>query len=229
LLFQTYQAVKEFTLGRKAKFLRSLTSGNNVLDYGAGTGDFASNMSLAGWNSFAYEPNPSARARIIEKHSDVKLIQSLSDVPDASLNVITLWHVLEHIHGLDAAIDHFHRTLEKDGTLVIAVPNCGSYDAQYYREYWAAYDVPRHIYHFQPETLPTLLTKYGFSLKSMKPMWFDSFYVSLLSESYKNRSSNALMKAVGPPRAICIGTISNLYTLMQTKKCSSVVYTFKKA
>jgi SAM-dependent methyltransferase len=229
LLFTVYQAVKSHTLKKKAQFMNGLSAEKSILDYGAGTGDFAGTMSTAGWNTTVYEPNPAARKRIGDKYTQVKHIADLSELPDASLPVITLWHVLEHVHRLEETLAHFQRILKPNGTLVIAVPNCQSYDAAYYGKYWAAYDVPRHLYHFQPHTIESLLKGYGFTLVEMRPMWFDSFYVSLLSERCMHANGNVIQKAFSTLRAIIIGLLSNLKALNDTKRCSSVVYVLKKA
>ncbi|MCB9186630.1 MAG: methyltransferase domain-containing protein [Flavobacteriales bacterium] len=130
---------------------------------------------------------------------------------------------MEHVHRLDETLIEFHRILKPNGNLIIAVPNHTSYDAKIYREDWAAYDVPRHLYHFNPLTIEPLLNDAGFELTRMKPMWFDSVYVSLLSE--KNRGNSGLVAWL---RAGLIGTLSNLSAVFDTKKCSSVIYVFKK-
>jgi len=123
---------------------------------------------------------------------------------------------------------HFHSKLRPDGTLFIAVPNCNSFDAQHYKEFWAAYDLPRHLYHFTPTTINHLFHSTGFELISTHPMWFDSFYVSLLSARYKNRKPSMLSMLIGTLSAIAIGGISNLYTIIDKKRCSSLIYILKK-
>lgn len=229
VLYRAYQTVKAFALRDKAQFVNTLSEGRNILDYGAGTGDFAGVMKEAGWNSFAYEPNTAAGVRITEKHPNVNKVDSLASIANETMHVITLWHVLEHVHRLDETLHHFNRILEKDGSLIIAVPNCNSFDAKFYKEFWAAYDVPRHIYHFQPNTIASLLLKHGFSCQAIKPMWFDSFYVSLLSESYLAKNSSIFSKTISSVRALIIGLISNIYTIRKTQSCSSITYTFVKA
>ena len=228
-LFTIYQWVKTFTLGRKAKMISALAQSKTILDFGAGTGDFANAICKAGYTTFAFEPNDSARLRIAEKYPDIKLLTELSECKPNSTGIITTWHVMEHVHQLEKTLQTFHSILESNGTLVIAVPNSASFDAKYYNRFWAAYDVPRHLYHFQPNTIESLLNKHGFILTQIKPMWFDSYYVSLLSESYKTPNPNIFQKALGMSTAFLIGLISNLKTLRDTKHCSSVVYMFKKA
>ncbi len=228
LLFTLYQTIKSFTLKRKARFIQSISQHRSLLDYGAGSGDFAGCMSALDHSVTAFEPDPDARGLLISKYPNVKVAPSLSYIPDNSLGVITLWHVLEHVHALDETIQHFHRMLKADGVLIIAVPNCGSYDASYYRSHWAAYDVPRHLYHFRPADMKLLLARNGFKLTAMRPMWFDSFYVGLLSERYLKASNKGLPLPLQWLRAGFIGLFSNLKALNDTSTCSSVVYVLRK-
>jgi 2-polyprenyl-3-methyl-5-hydroxy-6-metoxy-1,4-benzoquinol methylase len=228
LLFRLYGIVKNYTLGQKRKLLEFLSTDKTVLDYGAGSGDFSNELASTGWKVSSFEPDSNARQLIQKKNTSIELIDSLDSLNDKSKSVIALWHVLEHVHRLQETIQHFNRILTDDGKLIIAVPNHTSYDAKFYQENWAAYDVPRHLYHFNPDTIQTLMNSQGFKLVGMKPMWFDSYYVSLLSE--KNSSNSRLLKSlIGWGRAFIIGSISNLKALGDTKKCSSVTYIFEKA
>lgn len=222
-LFKVYALVKNYTLGKKEQLISSLTTDKTVLDYGAGSGDFSNYLQHNGWSVSAFEPDTNARGLIEKKNTSINLIDGLGEIPEASLSIITLWHVLEHVHRLDQTLTEFHRTLTTNGSLVIAVPNHTSYDAKVYHRDWAAYDVPRHLYHFNPKTIEPLLNNPGFELTSMKPMWFDSVYVSLLSE--KNSGNSGLVAWL---RAALIGTLSNLIAIFDTKKCSSIIYVFKK-
>ena len=140
----------------------------------------------------------------------------------AKYEVITLWHVLEHVHDLNAYMKIFHSLLKPNGRLIIAVPNYTSYDAGYYKKYWAAYDVPRHLYHFSPLSMHYLAKKHKMSIIQKLPMWFDSFYVSLLSEKYKQSGM------IGMIRAFFIGCISNLTALSNVDRGSSMIYEIKK-
>jgi 2-polyprenyl-3-methyl-5-hydroxy-6-metoxy-1,4-benzoquinol methylase len=228
LMFTLYGLVKRYTLSKKRKLLERLSANKTVLDYGAGSGDFSNELASSGWKVSSFEPDSKARQLIMNKNSSIELVDSLDSLNDKSKSIIALWHVLEHVHRLDTTIDSFHRILTDDGRLIIAVPNHSSYDAKYYMQNWAAYDVPRHLYHFNPETIVTLMQSRGFRLVDMKPLWFDSYYVSLLSE--KNSSNGGLLKSIlGWGRASVIGSISNLQALTDTKNCSSVTYIFEKA
>lgn len=223
LLFTLYGLVKKYTLKQKRRLIESLTTDKTVLDYGAGSGDFSVELAGNKWSVTSYEPDANARLRIKEKHSEIKLVDDIKSIESGSKSIITLWHVLEHVHQLTTTLGEFHRILDNNGTLVIAVPNHTSYDAKFYLSAWAAYDVPRHLSHFNPSTLEKLMCSNGFQLKEIKPMWFDSFYVSLLSE--KNSSSFPI---IGWPRAFIVGLLSNFKTLFNKEKCSSVIYILEK-
>lgn len=224
LLFKIYGAIKSYSLRRKRAFLESELVDKTLLDYGAGSGDFSNELATNDWKVFAFEPDAKARLMIQKKNDSIELVSNLSEIPNQSVNAITLWHVLEHVHDLTATLREFKRILKPSGTLIVAVPNHTSLDAQFYQEDWAAYDVPRHLYHFNPETLNPLIERIGFTLSEMKPMWFDSTYVSLLSE--KNKGINPI---VGWIRASLIGQVSNMQCLFDKQKCSSITYVYKKA
>jgi SAM-dependent methyltransferase len=193
-----------------------------LLDIGAGTGAFANQMVQSGWNVLGLEPDEFAREKALSNY-DLKLqeLTALSSLVGETFDAITLWHVLEHVHDLHGYLEKFLEILKPEGRLIVAVPNYTSYDASYYKENWAAYDVPRHLYHFSPKSMHILLEKKGFVLETIKPMWFDSFYVSMLSEKYKYGKQNLL-------RAIWVGLRSNYKALSVTEKCSSVIYVIRK-
>lgn len=227
LLFTLYGIVKGYTLGQKRKLLEQLSTTKTALDYGAGSGDFSNELARNGWSVAAYEPDTNARTLVQEKNESILLVDSLDTISDKSKSVIALWHVLEHVHRLQETVKQFNRIIADDGKLVIAVPNHTSFDAKFYKENWAAYDVPRHLYHFSPKSIETLMQPLGFKLVAMKPMWFDSYYVSLLSEK-NSSSSNWINSLFGWGRAFVVGSISNLKALLSKEKCSSVIYIFEK-
>jgi 2-polyprenyl-3-methyl-5-hydroxy-6-metoxy-1,4-benzoquinol methylase len=132
-----------------------------------------------------------------------------------------MWHVLEHVHDVNGTIQELKRVIKENGKLVVAVPNHEAYDAKFYGSFWAAYDVPRHLHHFTPYTIKTLMEKHGLKLIAKKGMWFDSFYVSMLSEKYKSGKINYL-------KAFFIGLISNLFAFSKVEKCSSLIYVISK-
>ena len=220
LINRMYRFVRSFSLNQKKKLVEKETGlkKGNLLDVGSGTGHFASVMQKEGWKVTGLEPDEGARAVASKEHS-LNLLPSgeLFNLPEKKFNAITLWHVLEHVHDVKKYIQTFKKLLADTGRLVIAVPNYTSYDAEKYKEYWAAYDVPRHLYHFTPQTMQWLMKECGLKIVDVKPMWFDSFYVSLLSSKYKNGNTNW----VG---AFWTGLISNFKAIGDAKKCSSVIY-----
>lgn len=221
---RAYHWVRNYTIKAKRKLIEKTTrkSSGTLLDIGAGTGSFVAAMQDAGWQVLGMEPDDSARAKALEKHSIILQNPTfLFELEDKRFDVITLWHVLEHIHRLQDYIQVFHRTLKDDGYLIIAVPNYTSNDAQHYKEQWAAYDVPRHLYHFSPKSMQKLMYVNGFEVMSVKPMWFDSFYVSLLSEKYERKKDDYFSGFVQ-------GFVSNMQTLKNIQNCSSVIYIIKK-
>ena len=228
LLFTVYTLVKSRALKQKRLLLETQTTQRTALDYGAGTGDFSAELANNGWSVISYEPHENAREKIHAKASNITLVNSLETLPTGKVSTITLWHVLEHVHRPKETLRAFNRLLSHQGTLIIAVPNYQSFDAQFYKEEWAAYDVPRHLYHFEFDSMKTLVENHGFTLKQIKPMWFDSTYVSLLSEKNVNNPS-AINSMAGWLRAFLIGALSNLLAINKTKRCSSITYIFEKA
>lgn len=219
-LNKLYQQVKALMLQKKMHWIGKVKPGKGkILDIGAGTGDFLRKAKNSGWETFGVEPDAGARKLAAEK--GVELRENISSLADHSFDVITLWHVLEHVPNLDQQLQELDRLLKPDGLLVIAVPNFKSYDAKKYKEHWAAYDVPRHLYHFSPQAIEALFTAAGFSLSSKKGLFFDSFYVSLLSEKYRTGASNIF-------RAAAIGLYSNLQAMF-SGNYSSLAYFLQKS
>ena len=215
-----YRFVRNLTLKNKRKLIHTATrlSNGHLLDVGAGTGGFASLMKKSGWEITALEPDGQARKKAREINA-IQLEDSskLFEMTAHSFDAITLWHVLEHVHELNVYMDQLKKLLKPGGILFIAVPNYTSFDAEFYHEFWAAYDTPRHLYHFSPAAMKILLKQHGLHLKMVKPMWFDSFYVSLLSEKYKTGRSNLV-------KGFWNGAVSNLKALMNKERASSLIY-----
>jgi 2-polyprenyl-3-methyl-5-hydroxy-6-metoxy-1,4-benzoquinol methylase len=202
LLEKLYQFVKGIALKNKVKLINSLANKGNLLDIGAGTGDFLTVAKNNGWNTIGIEPNDKAKQIALSK--GVKFSNDLESLPDDYFDIITMWHVLEHVPDLENQINQLKRLLKKEGSIVIAVPNFKSYDAKYYKENWAAYDVPRHLWHFSKTSIDKIFSTFNLKLIKVLPMKFDSFYVSLLSEKYKTGKMNFL-------KAFWIGWKSNRY------------------
>lgn len=218
-----YQAVKKFTLNKKLKLINSFeTEQKNLLDIGCGTGDFLLNCKNNGWNVVGVEPNINARYLAetkISENNTSRIYSELDFINSEKFDVITLWHVLEHIPNLNEYISKLKLLLKPNGVLVVAVPNYKCYDAKYYKEYWAAYDVPRHLWHFSKKSMHLLFSKEKMVVAKIYPMIFDSFYVSLLSEKNKRGTTNLIV-------AFCIGLVSNLKAFA-TKEYSSLIYVIK--
>lgn len=183
-----YKFARYFTLNSKVKLIKKLHSEGNLLDYGCGTGAFLSVANKKGFKVTGIEPNLGAIKNIEDSLKD-SIFKSLDEISvKKHFHIITLWHVLEHISDLSDTIKRLKKLLHPEGKLIIAVPNYLSYDAQYYKEYWAAYDLPRHLYHFTPKTMKNFLSARKLKIQNTVPMPLDAFYVSLLSEKYKHGS-----------------------------------------
>lgn len=223
LFEKAYHFIKMIALKRKLKLINSFSvEEKKLLDVGCGTGDFLKVAKDNNWNVSGVEPN--ANARIIantKTDNSVYDIEQLLKFEKQSFDVITLWHVLEHLPKLENHIAVFESLLKPNGRLVIAVPNYKSFDANYYKENWAAFDVPRHLWHFSRKSISKLVQKKGMELIKTRPMIFDAYYVSLLSEKYKNGFMN-------PIKAFWIGWLSNLRA-KRTGKFSSLIYIIKKS
>jgi ubiquinone/menaquinone biosynthesis C-methylase UbiE len=217
--------VRNHTLKTKRQLLQQVTgkSTGALLDVGAGTGAFAHTMREAGWEITGLEPDETARQNAVRKYGlELRSPDELYQLPAAKFDAITLWHVLEHVHDLHGYLEKFYTLLKSGGKLVIAVPNYTSQDAKHYKGCWAAYDVPRHLYHFSPRSMKLLAESKGFIPGKLHPMWFDSYYVSMLSEKYRTGTGNL-------PGAVWTGFLSNIKAAGDVKKCSSVIYTFTKS
>ena len=220
IINKLYHKVRNRTLIKKRNMIEKYTgkSTGNILDVGCGTGAFLKTMQQAGWQITGLEPDETARRKAKELYNlNLDGPEKLFVLPANSFDAITMWHVLEHVHDLHHYIKTLKNLLKPGGKLFIAVPNYTCYDEKIYREFWAAYDVPRHLYHFSPKSMYKLLSIHNMQVVSTKPMWYDSFYVSMLSEKYKTGSTNIF-------RAFITGGVSNLKAMSDKEKCSSVIY-----
>lgn len=223
IINKLYHFARNVTLQLKKKLVKKFSriDYGKLLDVGAGTGAFVRFMEDAGWEITGLEPDDIARKNALTINKvQLKPVEEINSLPNECFDVITLWHVLEHVHELHGYMTKFKNLLKKSGVLIVALPNHTSYDAHVYAGAWAAYDVPRHLWHFSPKSFEILARHHGFEIISHKPMWFDSLYISLLSEKY-------LTGKVNPIKAFITGSFSNLKALFNIKKCSSVIYVLK--
>lgn len=220
LFEKTYQFIKNIALKKKLNLVNHLQQSKGILlDIGAGTGDFLNVANHNGWKTIGVEPSEKAKA--IAQEKGVYLIGDTKSLEDHTIDVITMWHVLEHVPNVESQIKELKRLLKPTGTIIIAVPNFHSFDAKHYGPFWAAYDVPRHLWHFSKKSMKLLFEKENLKLRKVLPMLFDAFYVALLSEKYKTGKMNFV-------KAFYIGFLSNCKA-MTTKEHSSHIYIIENA
>lgn len=224
LINRLYKIARRFTLSEKKRFVQrqsGLASGT-LLEVGTGTGAFLNIMEENEWQTTGIEPDYQAREKAMLLYKlPVYEPNHLFLLEEKSFDVIVLWHVLEHVNTLHSYMEQFFKVLKSEGKLFIAVPNYTSHDAEFYETFWAAYDVPRHLHHFSPKSLETLANRFGFSLVHKRRMWLDAFYIALLSEKYK-RGRNQFVSAIWR------GFVSNIKTIGNKGRCSSLIYVLEK-
>ncbi|HVS95439.1 MAG TPA: class I SAM-dependent methyltransferase [Puia sp.] len=225
LINRLYHLVRKETLAEKYRLIASATrtKQGRLLDVGSGTGAFAGYMQERGWEAIGLEPDATAReVAKADHHVELLDIGQLFSQPADGFDAITLWHVLEHVHDLHSYMEQLKTLVRRSGRIFIAVPNYTCYDAAVYRSNWAAYDVPRHLYHFSPAAMQTLLVEHGLQLQGSQPMWYDSYYISLLSEKYRRNGRGNLV------RAAAVGLLSNAKAFINKSHCSSLIYVVSK-
>ena len=218
LFEKMYHFIKRKAIRDKVKLINSYQPvKGRILDIGAGTGDFLLECKNQNWDILGIEPNDKAKGIALGK--GIKFGDTIEKLESNSFDVITMWHVLEHVPDVVHQVAELKRLLKPMGTIIIAVPNFKSFDAQHYKEFWAAFDVPRHLWHFSKTAIEKLFDKQNMNLEGVKPMWFDSFYVSLLSEKYKTGKMNFVS-------GFFIGLSSNISGIFK-KEFSSHIYVLK--
>jgi 2-polyprenyl-3-methyl-5-hydroxy-6-metoxy-1,4-benzoquinol methylase len=220
----SYHLARKFMLGRKFRLVRRATgkSTGTIVDIGSGTGYFASFMQQKGWNVTGVEINDRAREFSAAKFGIRTLTPAgISDLNDASADCVTLWHVLEHLYDPEKWMGEIRRILADDGRCIIALPNIESSDAQWFGENWAALDVPRHLWHFSPDSLLHLAEKHGFACEEIRPLPLDLFYISALS--YRNRGRHVALL-----RGVVTGLFLAVVNLFRSNRASSLIYVISK-
>ncbi|MEO7444613.1 MAG: class I SAM-dependent methyltransferase [Ferruginibacter sp.] len=215
-----YHFFRSLTVKSKREMVKKyckLRTGS-LLDIGSGTGVFLNEMKKHDWKISGLEPDEKARERAASLHQ-VKSLEpeAIYSLHSETFDAVTMWHVLEHVHDIEGYLKQVNKSLKEKGKFFIAVPNYTSADAVHYKQFWAAYDVPRHLYHFSPGSMKKLLSANGFTLQAMVPLWLDSYYVSILSEKYKTGKENLVTASM-------VGSRSNAAAMLHTEKCSSVLY-----
>jgi SAM-dependent methyltransferase len=219
-----YHTARKIALRSKAAIVNRYTNQREgtLLDIGSGTGYFLNKMKSLHYTVLGIEKSDAARQYARQKFGlDCRDSGFLYEIAPKTQDVVTLWHVLEHLESLNRAMEQLNRILKDDGVAIIALPNKNSFDAAHYKAAWAAYDVPRHLYHFSPPDFTLLAGKHGFDVIKTKPMFLDIFYISMLSE--KNRGNRPAGIS-----GVVKGTFFFLRTLVQKEKCSSLIYVLKK-
>jgi 2-polyprenyl-3-methyl-5-hydroxy-6-metoxy-1,4-benzoquinol methylase len=213
--------VRTYTISKKLKLIQFYKKSGKLLDIGCATGEFLNYCKNRNWDGQGIEPDEASRKNGIAKYSlNINEETHLKFIPDGSFDVITMWHVLEHVPLLNERIVELHNLLRPDGFLFVAVPNSNSHDAKFYNSFWAAYDVPRHLYHFTRDTITRLFLKHSFKLVKTVPMKFDAYYVGMLSEKHMHHKNTLL-------NGFLSGFVSNR-TALHNGEYSSMIYVFKK-
>lgn len=222
LIDSLYRWIRLYTLRSKQRLIASLVADppGRLLDFGCGTGEFLNLCQSKGWKVRGLDPDPRAQQVAKQKHGlPVGDPEQIEEMPSNHFDIITLWHVLEHVPRLTATVEELKRTLSPTGTLVVALPNCTSLDAEIYGEHWAAYDVPRHLYHFRPDDVRRLCDHHGMRVDDIRPMRLDAFYVSLLSEQYRD---GWIL------RAPIVALLSNLWATQRDHRYSAQLYLIRE-
>lgn len=221
---KAYQLVRKIMLERKKRIIRKITglSAGSILDIGSGTGHFLNKMKISGWDVIGVEINAKAREYAASRFDlDTIPPEKIQSLAVNSFDCITLWHVLEHFHEPFKLMEAIYRLLKSDGVAIIALPNTSSSDSNHYGKQWAAYDVPRHLWHFNPLTLSDLAGKNKFYISEKRYLPFDVFYISILSERYKGSKFPLISGTIS-------GLIFSLYSLFKKPSSSSVIYILRK-
>jgi len=215
-----YNMVRSYMLGRKTSIVKRSagSSEGSVLDIGCGAGHFLNTMKTNGWDIKGVDASSKARELVKNKFGIDTISPDDWMDSEGKYDVITCWHSLEHVHEPWEYLQKIKHQLKENGILLVALPNYDSTDGSKYGANWAAYDTPRHLYHFTPASIQTIMNQNGFSVQRSCRMNFDPFYVSLLSASHKGSSAIS---------GILNGFISWFISAFKKEKCSSLIYIMK--
>ena len=218
-----YRQVRNFSVKKKYKLVEGQASGKKIMDIGCGTGEFLFFCKQRGFDVTGIEPGMKPRM-FAQKEYNLNVYEEtwLDSLTKPEFDVVTLWHVLEHVHSLHQRMKKIIEIIKPGGSIIIAVPNSESWDAIYYGKFWAAYDLPRHLYHFSRESMQILAQTHGLKIESIIPMKLDAFYISLLSEKYANGKQNYF-------KAVVNGIRSNYFARRNKKNYSSLIFVIKPA
>lgn len=221
---RAYQFARKIMLRRKRRMVIETTglAKGNVLDIGSGTGHFLNVMKEAGWDITGIEINKSAREYAASQFS-LKVLppEELKALPSEEFDCITLWHVAEHLYDLNRYFNEIKRLLKPDGIVLVALPNSYSFDSAHFGKFWAAYDVPRHLWHFNYMTFPDFASKAEFTISSIRPLPLDVFYISILSEKHKKNPAPFIT-------GIIKGAYFSMLSIFNRLKSSSLVFVLKR-
>ncbi|MBH07787.1 MAG: methyltransferase [Flavobacteriales bacterium] len=216
-----YQLIRTYSINRKHTLISKLIKNKKILDIGSGTGEFLSYMKKNNYETYGVEIAKNARNLSIKNHK-LNVKDSIFNLSEKNFDIITMWHVLEHIYDLDDYMRKIKNLLNDKGFLLVAVPNHKCYDQKFFGKYWAGWDVPLHLWHFDKNSMQKLSKLYGFEIFRIHPLYFDSFYVSLLSSKYKHGTYSYI-------QAFLIGLYSNLVAELKTGEYSSLIYILRKS
>lgn len=221
-----YKKVRNININGKIRLASKISKGNSILDIGCGTGEFLAALKNIGWQTTGMETSGEAREYAI--NSGLTIYPSLDNV-DSKFDVITMWHVLEHVHRVDDLLKHLHRLLNDDGVLIIAVPNIDALDAAVYDQNWVALDTPRHLYHFRPVDIKKLFSQNGFAVERISNLLhFDPWYNALLSGQLSARLTTSKFGPASALKSMAVGKLSWLNGLFRPSRCASPTYLIRK-